>query len=282
MTLPNSDIQNLLVKRGLEIEEARSVFDGKREWRGGFEPKKSKQAEARGLKVEVELDDASHELRLTGYSAVFDKPSEPLYGMFVEYIKRGAFKRVLKEQPDVRLLENHEGRPHARTTNGTLVLVEEPRGLYREALLDSRRKDSTDLYYAVERGDYSQSSFAFTVRKDEWIMCDCAEKQGEDYMGCDCIWTRNILEIGDLFDDSIVTYPAYPDTTAEAVPVTTDQKDSTEDDARTGDMVDVEQSAQAEATEQRTEQATDTVLPDKSRASGHAESIRIWLALQTK
>lgn len=277
----HNNIEDLLAKRsGKEAAELRSALDGRRTWQGDFTCKQSKR-ELRGLKIEVEVEsEQDQELRLTGYSAVFDKPSEVMFGMFREYVKRGAFKRVLKENPDVRLLENHEGRPHARTINGTLVLREEPEGLYREALLDSRRKDSNDLYYAVERGDYSQSSFAFTVKRDEWIMCDCAEKEGDEYMGCSCVWTRNILEIGELYDDSIVTYPAYPDSTAEAVPVTTSDEDSNDDATRTGDMVVVEQAAQAEATEQRTEQqATDTVLPDKSRASGKAESIRIWLAL---
>jgi len=194
---------------GMPEAEVRSVLAGERRWIGEFRARENTASVERRDVAPDDMAD-SGELRLVGYSAVFDKPSEVLYGFMREYIKRGAFKRVLKDPAlDVRLLENHEGRPYARTTNGTLKLVEKPEGLYRDALLDSERDDAQDLYRTVKRGDYSQSSFAFTVKRCEWRMCDHAEQ--DDYKGCACIWERDVLEVGSLLDDSVVTYPAYPD-----------------------------------------------------------------------
>lgn len=198
-------------RANIDETEARSLLTGRREWRSTFV---AQTTPAPAVELRAADDDApapteEGELRLSGYSAVFDSDSEILFGFLREQIKRGAFKNVLKSDDlDVRLLVNHEGAPHARTTNGTLKLEEKPRGLFRDALLDPRRSDSTDLYYGVDRGDFSQSSFAFTVARDEWRYCEHVSAEGP-YHGCDCIWERDILEIGELLDDSVVTYPAY-------------------------------------------------------------------------
>jgi HK97 family phage prohead protease len=195
---------------GASEVEARSMLAGERRWAGELRTAKVAPVEERakdGDEPAVAADPA--ELRLSGYSAVFDSDSEVLHGFFVEQVKRGAFKRVLADPDlDVRLLINHEGSPFARTTNGTLKLEEKPRGLFRDALLDDRRSDARDLSYGVERGDFTQSSFAFTVARDAWETCEHAEER--DYAGCDCIWSRSILEVGSLIDDTVATYPAYP------------------------------------------------------------------------
>jgi HK97 family phage prohead protease len=209
-------IEELLeIRTGIPAVEIRSKMDGTRSdprcWNAPLIVTRSEKTEARATDEDEQAPAGAGEMRLRGYSAVFDSDSELLFGFVREQIKRGAFKNVLKRGPDVRLLENHEGRPHARTTNGTLKLEEKPRGLFRDALLDSRRQDSRDLYHGVERGDYSQSSFAFTVARDEWRTCGCVEQ--DNYAGCSCEWERDIREIGELLDDSVVTYPAYPDTT---------------------------------------------------------------------
>jgi hypothetical protein len=68
--------------------------------------------------------------KLVGYAAVFDKFSEDMWG-FKEKIAKGAFAESLKRQDDVRMLFNHD--PNfviARTTNGTLKLREDDKGLY--------------------------------------------------------------------------------------------------------------------------------------------------------
>lgn len=134
---------------------------------------------------------------LYGYAAVFDSPSEPM--PFVEYVKRGAFQKTIKDGADVRLLIDHEGVPLARTKSGTLKLIEDERGLAVEANLDPMNPDAARVISAMKRGDLSQMSFAFRTIKDAW---------SED---------RSVRELREvqLYDVSVVTFPAYEQTVAE-------------------------------------------------------------------
>ena len=140
------------------------------------------------------IDDGT---KLVGYAAVFDSPSEPL--PWTEFVKRGAFTKTLNDGADVRLLIDHEGVPLARTTSGTLALREDDRGLLVESDLDPTNPDAARLISALRRGDISQMSFAFRTIKDSW---------SEDRS------TRELREV-QLFDVSVVTFPAYEATVAE-------------------------------------------------------------------
>jgi len=141
---------------------------------------------------------------VVGHAAVFNDLSENLGG-FRERIEPGAFANVLKGRPDTRALFNHD--PNlvlARTTNGTLSLVEDETGLYYEADV-APTTYGNDLRALLERGDVSQSSFAFRVASggDRW-------EEDEDTGGL----IRIIENFSALYDVSPVTYPAYPTTDA--------------------------------------------------------------------
>jgi HK97 family phage prohead protease len=138
-------------------------------------------------------------MRLSGYAAVFNDASVPL--PFKERIAPGAFRKTLSEQPDVRLLVNHEGLPLARTKNGTLKLTEDDRGLRFDADL-ADTQEARDIYTLVQRGDVDQMSFAFRVIRQKWN-----DNKSERTL------TEVSLADGDV---SVVTYPAYPTTTVEA------------------------------------------------------------------
>ncbi len=135
--------------------------------------------------------------KLIGYAAVFDSPSEPL--PWTEFVKRGAFTKTINDGADVRLLIDHEGVPLARTTSGTLTLREDDRGLLVESDLDPANPDAARLISALRRGDISQMSFAFRTIKDSWN----ADRS-----------VRELREV-QLFDVSVVTFPAYEATVAE-------------------------------------------------------------------
>ena len=75
----------------------------------------------------LELRTDGDEIRATGYASVTNTPYD--MGAYEESISRGAFAKTLDEKPDVVLLLNHEGLPLSRTTNGTLTLREDERGL---------------------------------------------------------------------------------------------------------------------------------------------------------
>lgn len=130
------------------------------------------------------------DLTVEGYAAVFETETD--LGYFREKISRGAFDDVMND--DVRLLLNHDGAPLARTTNGTLELSTDDTGLHYRAVL-SDTQAGRDLYKMIQRGDITQSSFAFTIREQSW---------SEDKA------VRSVDKVGSLLDVSPVTYPAYP------------------------------------------------------------------------
>lgn len=140
-----------------------------------------------------------NEPRIVGYAAVFDKPSVEM-GNLVEYIERGAFKGVLKRKPDVRLLFNHdENIVLGRTKSQTLRIAEDKRGLKIEGDPPDTQQ-ARDLLVSMERGDIDQMSFSFMVGAERWD--DLNENTAK----------RVITEVAELYDVSVVTYPAYPDT----------------------------------------------------------------------
>tara|TARA_R110002020_G_scaffold1629_2_gene7332 strand:+ start:1329 stop:2585 length:1257 start_codon:yes stop_codon:yes gene_type:complete len=132
---------------------------------------------------------------ITGHAAVFNQMSSDLGG-FREIIAPNAFENVLND--DVRALVNHD--PNlllARTTSGTLNLEQTEKGLqYSFDVPDTTY--GRDLIISMERGDVSQSSFAFTIEDDSWETTEDGE-------------VRTINKVKQLYDVSPVTYPAYPD-----------------------------------------------------------------------
>ena len=145
----------------------------------------------------IELRAMTDGKTLVGYAAIFDSPSEPL--PWTEFVRRGAFRKTIKDGADVRLLIDHEGVPLARTKSGTLTLTEDEIGLRIEAQLDESNPDAAKVISALRRGDLSQMSFAFQTVKDAWSK----DKQ-----------VRELKEVR-LYDVSVVTYPAYEQTVAE-------------------------------------------------------------------
>lgn len=131
------------------------------------------------------------------YPAVFDKLSEDLGG-FREKIKPGAFKGAIGRD-DVRATLNHDPNyVFGRNKSGTLTLEEDKNGL--RAVIDPPDSQWVrDILQNIDRGDIDQGSFVFRTIKDKWETID-----GEEI---------RTLEDVQLIDVSIVTYPAYPDTT---------------------------------------------------------------------
>jgi len=143
-------------------------------------------------------DDGTESTVIRGYASVFDSLSENLGG-FRETIEKGAFSDVLDN--DVRALFNHDANLIlGRTTSGTLKIGEDDKGLNYE-IDPPDTQVARDLLVSMERGDVTQSSFAFTVEDDDW---------NEDDEGR---IIRTIRKVSRLFDVSPVTYPAYPDAT---------------------------------------------------------------------
>lgn len=144
---------------------------------------------------------------IKGYPAVFNVISENL-GYFREIVRPGAFKKTINDGADIRALFNHN--PNfviGRTRSNTLKLNEDDKGL----VFESTPPDTTwarDLTTSIKRGDINQMSFGFETVKDRW-----GTENGERM--------RELLEVR-LFDVSVVTYPAYPQTSASARSILTE------------------------------------------------------------
>ena len=157
-------------------------------------------AEVRSLNEVVEQRAYDGELKaavegrtVEGYASVFNSMSEDLGG-FREIILPGAFSDVLDN--DVRALYNHDSNYLlARTTSGTLELKEDEKGLYYRFEMPNTSYGN-DMLELFRRGDLTQSSFGFTVEKDNWRMEDGQQ-------------VRYIERVGSLFDVSPVVFPAY-------------------------------------------------------------------------
>ena len=143
----------------------------------------------------VQTTDGS--LRIGGYAAQFGKEATGL--SFREVIAPGAFKRSLQSGEPVFLLINHDtdSLPLASTQGGTLHLSEDSVGLRMEADLDPKNPRAQELVSALSRGDVSKMSFAFTVN-------DGGEVRDNG--------VRTLTDLN-LFEVSVVTWPAYDSTT---------------------------------------------------------------------
>ena len=143
----------------------------------------------------IATDSAS--LRIGGYAAQFNKEATGL--SFREVIAPGAFTRTLQSGEPVFLLVNHDtdNLPLASTQSGTMSLRQDETGLYMEADLDPNNPRAQELASAVSRGDVSKMSFAFTVEP--------GGDTREDGL-------RTLQDLN-LFEVSVVTWPAYDATT---------------------------------------------------------------------
>jgi len=165
--------------------------------------------ESRGNKIETRVSHADIELRevqgsngmtFEGYAAVFNSASMPIGGQFTEYVAPGAFKRSLQARNDIKLLWNHDtGQVLGSTRAGTLTLVEDSRGLKAIAQLPDTQlgRDTATL---LKRGDVANMSFGFSV-----------PAKGDSWNDDGSVRTLNSVRLHEV---SIVSFPAYPSTTA--------------------------------------------------------------------
>lgn len=141
-----------------------------------------------------------NDFTLRGHAAVFNSLSDDLGG-FRELIEPGAFRAALRGDHDVRLLFNHDPNfVMARTASGSLELREDATGLHVWARV-APLGWVTDLRASMQRGDIDQMSFAFTIREggDDWAVTDDGQ----------IVRTIRADGVDELFDVSVVTYPAY-------------------------------------------------------------------------
>ena len=155
----------------------------------------------RSAETEFEIRAAAAGNTLIGHAAVFNVETV-IAGMFRESIAPRAFRKTIKES-DVRALFNHDpAHVLGRNKAGTLRLSEDDVGLVCEIDLPDTQT-ARDLWTSIDRGDISQSSFAFETVKE--LRTDPDEEAAE---------TLPLFTVKEarLWDVSPVTYPAYEQT----------------------------------------------------------------------
>lgn len=152
--------------------------------------------------VDTSDDDS---LKVKGYVNEVGKYSHTLgvRKKFKERILPGAFTRALSQDNDIHFLAEHDANKIlASTRNNSLKLVEDSKGLYMEADI-SATSYGKDYHTLIKDGILRNMSFGFNVLKDKWKKLN------------DGTYTRDISELR-LFEVSVVTNPAYPQSTISA------------------------------------------------------------------
>lgn len=140
-------------------------------------------------------------LYIEGYFAIYNSRYE-LWDNAYETISPGAFDG--ETSGDIRALTNHETTlVLGRTTSGTLTLRTDDKGLWGSITINQNDGDAMNLYERVKRGDVSQCSFGFDILDQDVQYMD----------GEPTVWTIRKVK---LYEVSVVTFPAYKETSVEA------------------------------------------------------------------
>ena len=150
---------------------------------------------------EKRADDEVVERVIEGYFAVFNSETELFPGAYEE-ISPGAFDNTLSN--DIRALVNHDTQyVLGRNKSNTLDLKVDSRGLWGSIKINEKDTDAMNLYERVRRGDVDQCSFGFNILDESTEYRDDGTVK----------WTINEI---DLHEISVVTFPAYGDTSVQA------------------------------------------------------------------
>jgi uncharacterized protein len=145
-------------------------------------------------------EETDDERIVEGYFALYESETELFEGIY-EIITKGAFDNTLNN--DIRALWNHNTQfVLGRSKNGSLQLKTDEKGLFGTIRLPNTGY-AEDLHELVKRGDIDQCSFGFNILDE-----DLEELANGGYR-----WRINEI---DLHEISVVTFPAYENTTVQA------------------------------------------------------------------
>ena len=144
---------------------------------------------------------------ITGRPIVYNSKTD--LGYFDEIIEGGALDKA--NLKDVRFLVNHNtdmiplARSRNNNENSTMQLEVDKDGMGIRVNLDTENNsEARNLYSAIKRGDITGMSFMFTIDEEDWADLESDHP------------TRTIKKIGQVFEVSAVTFPAYEATEISA------------------------------------------------------------------
>lgn len=149
------------------------------------------------MKIKIRNDS----VEIEGYVNAVERKSRPLMsrmGKFIERICKGAFKKSIERNNDVRLLLNHDpNKDLGGTKDGNLELSEDNIGLHARATISDK-----DVVQKARNGDLVGWSFGFLDR-------DVEQKRDEDGLPLRDVKDLDLKEVS-LLDKSKT--PAYDGT----------------------------------------------------------------------
>lgn len=149
------------------------------------------------MKIKIRNDS----VEIEGYVNAVERKSRPLMsrmGKFIERICKGAFKKSIERNDDVRLLLNHDpNKDLGGTRDGNLELTEDNIGLHARATISDK-----DVVQKARNGDLVGWSFGFLDR-------DVEQKRDEDGLPLRDVKDLDLKEVS-LLDKSKT--PAYDGT----------------------------------------------------------------------
>lgn len=161
--------------------------------------------------MQLRAADQAASMIVEGYATTYNQP----------YLLWGDGEEELWEEIDARACDhadmsdvifqvNHEGRVFARTRNDTLTIGSDAVGLH--TLADLTNSDGGPGVYSDIKGGYlDRMSWAFTVKNDKWESYT-QTRDGKEIR----VHKRTILEVGKVYDVSVVSIPANDFTSISA------------------------------------------------------------------
>jgi HK97 family phage prohead protease len=157
--------------------------------------------QARSQATQFRATETDGKKYIEGYFSVFCGVYE-LWPGATESVDPKAFDDTIND--DIRALINHDttlvlGRNQA----GTLELKVDEKGLWGRVEINEKDQDAMNLYARVERNDVNQCSFGFDILEEDTEYRDDGSVH----------WTLKRVK---LYEVSVVTFPAYEDTSVQA------------------------------------------------------------------
>mgnify|MGYP002513607133 FL=1 len=174
-----------------------------------------------GLRVR-EIEGEQRSRTIEGYAVVFGVRSVNLTPWssdreVYEIMEPESITQDLLSRSDVVLTAFHNNQMilgRWRMGKGTLTLELDQRGLkIRCTLAETATAD--ELLAAIERGDITGMSFAFTADEEDNVNGVVYEKTSERAASGKVVWLRHVKKVTGLYDVTIAGHPAYEQTTVD-------------------------------------------------------------------
>lgn len=206
---------------------------------------------------------------IEGHAVVFGVRSVNLtpwsqYREVYEVMERGCISTELLNRSDVVLTAFHDNTAilgRWRMGKGTLGLELDVRGLKMNCTLANTER-ANELLSAIERGDISGMSFAFTADEEDTENGVSYEKLDERSDDGKEVWLRHVKRVTGLYDVTIAGHPAYPQTdlAMREIDEFFDEKlghIETEEERQQREASEAEEKARREAEERKLEEAAE-------------------------